>query len=502
MLNTYGELGLELVTAICAFILPRLILSYFGSKYNGITTSISQFIGCVALMKSGIGSVTRASLYQPLAEHDYDRISAVVRATEFFMRKVAMAFLGGILIFAAVYPLVVSKDFDWCFAFSLVLILSISTFGQYYFGLTYQMVIQADQKNYIIALTQIAATVLNTAVSSALIIAGCSIHIVKLGSALVFLLPPLFYSAYAKKHYRIHKHVKADTALISQRWDAFAHQLANFINSNTDVLVITVFLGVGEVSVYTIYYMVCNAVRKIINAFSSGMTAAFGNMIAKNETEVLKKRFSQFELFIYIAATILFTTTALLLVPFVMIYTAGITDADYNRKWFGFLICAAEFFACTKIPYETLTYAAGKFKQTRGGVFIEAGLNIIISVAAVNIIGMEGVVIGTIAAAAFRTFRYNRFISVSIIKRPKLSIVKYMLFSAVSAAVCICFGNYIPITMATDFLTWGGLACITFAMAATVVCAISLVLFHSAFIGLLKTMMTSFCPKSNKKTKG
>ena len=47
VLNTGFELLLEVVTAICSFILPRLILSHFGSAYNGITSSITQFIGCV-----------------------------------------------------------------------------------------------------------------------------------------------------------------------------------------------------------------------------------------------------------------------------------------------------------------------------------------------------------------------------------------------------------------------------------------------------------------------
>lgn len=52
--NTICQLLLEAITAACGLILPRLILSYFGSTYNGIIQSISQFISCIALLKSGI----------------------------------------------------------------------------------------------------------------------------------------------------------------------------------------------------------------------------------------------------------------------------------------------------------------------------------------------------------------------------------------------------------------------------------------------------------------
>ena len=76
--NTFFQLLLEVVTAICGLILPRLILSRFGSAYNGITQSITQFISCVALLKSGIGSVTRAALYKPLAANDSEGISAII----------------------------------------------------------------------------------------------------------------------------------------------------------------------------------------------------------------------------------------------------------------------------------------------------------------------------------------------------------------------------------------------------------------------------------------
>ena len=487
--NTAMEMVLELVVAVCSFILPRLILSHFGSAYNGITQSISQFIGCIALMKSGIGSVTRAALYKPLAENDSVGISEVVNATEGFMRKIALVFAVGIVAFAAAYPLLVSEDFDWFFSFSLVLILSISTFAQYFFGLTYQMVLQADQRNYVLAFVGILSTIGNTVVASVMILAGCSIHVVKLGSAAVFVLPPLFYMIYVRRHYKIDKTVKPNYGLISQRWDAFGHQLANFVNLNTNVILITMFLGVAEVSVYSVYNMVAHAIKKVITAVSSGTTAAFGNMIAKKETTVLHNRFRQFELLVFLLGTFLFTVTAIMIVPFIRVYTAGITDADYHRPVFAILLCVTEILLCAKIPYEQVVFAAGQFKKTRNMAYAEAVVHIVLSVVCVWIMGLEGILVGYIVASAMRVAVYHIYVSRNLIVRPLTAIVPKLLFTAGCFAGCLLISKLLPLHTISGYFQWVVWAVVVSVMTGAVTAVAALVMFRNDTIDVMKMLI-------------
>ena len=86
-INTAFSLLEETVAVVCGFILPRLILVTFGSKYNGLTTSITQFLSCAVLLRSGIGGATRAALYKPLANNNQDELNAIVKATDNFMKK-------------------------------------------------------------------------------------------------------------------------------------------------------------------------------------------------------------------------------------------------------------------------------------------------------------------------------------------------------------------------------------------------------------------------------
>ena len=141
--NTIWGFAYEAIAIVCSFILPRLILASFGSQYNGVTSAISQFLRVISLFQAGIGGVTIAALYRPLVENNTVQISVIIKTTESFLRRVVLIFFGFSLVLACLYPFLVSSAFDWFFTASLVMIMSISTFAQYFFGQTYQFLLKA-----------------------------------------------------------------------------------------------------------------------------------------------------------------------------------------------------------------------------------------------------------------------------------------------------------------------------------------------------------------------
>ncbi|MBR6158890.1 MAG: oligosaccharide flippase family protein [Lachnospiraceae bacterium] len=448
-INTVASFSNEIVSVICGLILPRLILQAFGSSYNGITSSISQFISCISLMRAGLGGVTRAALYKPLAEKNDARISSIVVATERFLRRVALIFLVSVVIFAAIYPLWIVRDFDWLFSFTLVIIIAMSTFIQYYFGLTYQILLIADQKQGITSLARITSVVTNTVLAAILIKLGAGIHLVKLGSTVAFAITPIVVTAYVRKHYRIDRHAEPDMKAINQRWDALGHVVANFVNTNTDIIVLTIFAGIKEVSVYTVYNQVMAAIHKVVTNCTTSFGAAFGNMYAKKEYELMHENLGIFEIIVFSAASVVYSVTVTMIRPFALLYTRGVTDVSYDRELFGIILTLAGLFTCFRIPYYIITTAAGHYKQTRNGAFAEAGMNIIISVAAVVKFGIVGVAVGTLAAATFRSFQYAIYLGKNILKR---SIMRFI--SHVTVTLCICaliftVGKVLPFDDAT-----------------------------------------------------
>lgn len=415
--GTAVSMAYEMVTLICGLILPRLILERFGSAYNGLTASIVQFLSCVSLLKAGISAVTKAALYKPLAEKNTEKVSAVVHAAQGFIRRIAFLFLAALAVFACVYPFLVQGEFNWLFSASLVLILGISTFFQYYFGITYGMLMEADQKIHIVYGIQMITNILNTLFAALLIHLGGGIHMVKLGSALVFSLNPIWLWLYVKRHYDLRKDVPPEYGLIRQRWDAFAQDVAFFIHNNTDMMVLTILSTIREVSVYTVHNFVLVNLRQVVVAFINPFEAAFGDMLARKEMESARQNLRIYETVVFLTTTILYSVAAVMIVPFVMLYTKNVSDANYVRPAFAALMIIAGAFSCYRIPYKTIVDAAGHFRPLRNGAWVEAGLNIGLSVIAVSCWGLVGVALGTVAATVFRATQYAIYLQKTIIHR-------------------------------------------------------------------------------------
>ena len=485
-----STLLLEIVTMVCAFILPRLIMVSFGSEYNGIVSSVSQFLSFITLLRGGIGGVTKAALYKPLLENDVVKISGIVKATENFMRKVCYIFIVFLVAFAAIYPLIIKEEFGWLYTFTLVLILGISTIAQYYFGITYQFLTQADQKQYIYNVLQIGATIVNTALSVVLIRAGLEFRLVKLSTALVFGAIPVLLYFYVHRHYTILKDIPPDTSAINQRWDAFAHQVAAFIHSNTDLVILTVFSDLFQVAIYTVYFMVTNGIKKFVNICSSGIESAIGNLLARKNQDKLSQGIDMYEWLINVVSTSFFTCTAVLIVPFVMVYTRGVTDTDYYQPLLGYLMCIAQFMACVRLPYQNAVEGAGRFKDTRNGAIAEAAINLITTIPLVIYMGCAGAVIGTIAATGFRTVQYAFYASKNIIHRPFGQYIKRMMVSALNIAIVMVpyfvFGVDRRLLIISSYLQWLVYAVAAFALIVLITVIVNWIFYSKTTIMFFK----------------
>lgn len=153
---------------------------------------------------------------------------------------------------------------------------------------------------------------------------------------------------------------------------------------NTDIVLFTLFADVKLVAVYAVYNMVIGSVRAITESFSSGMEAKFGELIAKGRLDRLRRAFWRYQTLIVSVSVVLFSCTAALIVPFVRLYTKGITDADYIQPVFALILLMAEAVNCMMLPCSGLPAAANRFRQTRWGAYGEAAINIILSCALIH----------------------------------------------------------------------------------------------------------------------
>lgn len=485
-----SSLFLQIITVICGFIVPKLIISHYGSATNGLINSITQFLAYITLLQSGFGPVVKSILYKPLANKNNIELANILRASKKFFKNIGYIFIGYLIILCLIYPQIVSNDFDYFFTVSLILIISISTFGEYFIGLTYQLFLEADQKSYIQSNIQIFTTIVNTIVIILLINIQCNIQIVKLISAIIFTLKPILLNHYFKKNYDIKINSTKNDYQIKQKWDGLAQHIAAVIHGNTDVTVITIFLGVTEVSVYSVYMLVVKGVKQLVQSLTAGIDASFGDMYAKNENEKLNISFKKYELIYHTVTTIIFICTTILITPFVSIYTQNITDANYIRPLFAVLITISEFLWGIRLPYSSLTLAVGHFKETRKGAWVEAILNITLSIILVFNFGIIGVAIGTIIAMFIRTIEFMYHTSKYVLKRSIIESLIWIIVIIIEMILCYSLITTSIVMEINNYIEWFKYAVITFCITSIIV-----VLINCMFN--LKTIKKLFLSKTN-----
>lgn len=465
--NTSTSLIYQIVSIVSGLIVPRLILEYYGSEFNGIVSSAVQFMGAIGILTVGLTGAARVSLYKSLAENDTFMTNNVMSAITRYMNKVALALAVYTVILAGIFPYISTTTLPAITVAFVVLSVGVGKFIEQLLGIPYRILLQADQRNYIENVLTTIGCIIYTAVSVLMITHCYSIISVKLMSAFVSLIIMLGIYFYTKSHYRLKKIKNYDKNVLSQRKDAAVHSIANMVHQNSDLIILTLSGDIKLVSVYTVYYFVVGQIKRILESFTGGLEAAFGNMWVKNELVNIKDRFRLYELFIFSFVIIIFSCVVVLILPFVRLYTKNVTDVEYVRPILAYLIVVVESVYCIRQPYVTLVFATGRYKETKNIAVIEALSNVTVSLLLVRKFGIVGVMIGTLCANLIRTIYYIYYTSSQIIERNIWEVVYKVVWTIFTlfAVVFIEMWSIEIIGEITDWGKWIFAGCLNFSIS-------------------------------------
>lgn len=483
--NTFSSLLYQITTIVCGFILPRLILAAFGSDVNGLVNSITQFLGIISFLELGVGAVVQSSLYKPLAEHDEDQVSRVIKSANHFFQTIARILFIYVIMLVIFYPMFAKQDFGHGYTASLIVVISISSFAQYYFGIVNRLLLTADQHGYIQYNAQTVATILNTAMCFALIKLGCGIQMVKLTTSLIYLLQPFMIYLYVRRHYQINRKISYTDEPIKQKWNGIAQHVASVILDGTDIVVLTVFASLSAVSVYSVYFLVVKGVKQLFLSMTNGIQSLMGELWANGEEKELKSLFGWTEWVIHTGTVFVFGVAAITIVSFVQVYTKGITDADYVQPLFAALLVAANAGHCLRLPYNLMILAAGHYKQTQSNYIVAAILNIVISVVAVSRLGLIGVAIGTLIAMCYQTVWMALYDSKNLIKWPIENFLKQVMVDILTIVVMFMATVRMQM-MAVNYMSWVLYAWMVAVISVVIVTTVNMMFYKTNTIRVWK----------------
>lgn len=399
--NMIGGVGGQIFTSILMFVCRTYFIKLLGATYLGVNGLFSNILSMLSLAELGIGPAIVFSMYKPIADNDELHIAKLMNFYKSAYRIVAcvVAVIGLALLPFLDYLI---KDTGGVENLRLIFILILSNTVISYFYAYKGSMLNADQKSYItVIFRNVFAVIQNIAQIIVLIITGNFILYLIVQIITTF-LGNLIQAIYVDKKYPFlvnYKNEKIDKderkAIMKRVQGMMMHKIGGFVLNSTDNLVLSKFVGLVAVGVYSNYLMIINLVKTYVSFFSSSISASVGNLIAKETKEKRYEVFNAIFLAYFWIYALCFIAFWVLFKPF-MIWWLG---NDYLLGNATLFIVLLNFY-CYGVQecINTFTNATGMFWETRYKPIAECIINLGVSIFLASKIGILGVFIGTLVS--------------------------------------------------------------------------------------------------------
>ena len=388
------------INLFLVFFSRKVFIISLGPQLSGVHALFQNLVGFLNITELGILGAVTYSLYIPLREKNYEKINSILLTFKYLYRGVAVViFLAGSLLSLFMNFIIRDKVnlFNIRIYFMLFLFSTVLSYC-----LTYlQVIIIVDQKSYIITkvmgFSKIAKTMLQIAV----------IYYAKwyMGWLLIEIIFSLgtfklcndkILSTYnwidLKGNTKFSELIKENKKIFINTRDLFFHKLGGFVVFETDNLVISAFLSLKAVTIYSNFMLIIVNIVGITTQVFNGIAPSIGDLISEGNNEKSYEVWSELHAFFSLVGVILCFCT----------YELG---NIFVKLWLGkeyllgnltlFLIVVNLYFTVIRLATDSFKSGYGIFMD-RWAPMMEIALNLTFSIILVNVIGVSGVVIGTI----------------------------------------------------------------------------------------------------------
>lgn len=271
---------------------------------------------------------------------DTQSINHIMAATNRYYKKVGTWYLLATAALAIGFPIAVDSELSYFTIFAVVLLSGMAQVVNFFFQGKYRILMQVEGKNYILTNLGTIVNVCTSISKIVLLLQGFDIVALQLMYFAFNIIQILYIWYYIKKEYAwLDLSVTPNYDAISQRNSVMVHQISRLIFQNTDVLVLTFVCGLKTVSVYSMYVMLFGMVSTAVSTINSGISFAMGQAY-NTDKKKFNSLYNAFETYNMALTFSLYCTASLFVLPFLKLYTAGITDVHYVDPLLPYLFVA------------------------------------------------------------------------------------------------------------------------------------------------------------------
>lgn len=400
LINTLFGIFNQVILAILNIIIRKFMIANIGIEYLGVNGLFSNILSLLSLTESGFGMAITYKLYKPISENDEEKMGQLLNFYNQIYNVIAFVIIIiGLLITPFLPSIIKQTSIPMKNIYFYYILFLINSVAGYFLAYKTAFLI-ACQKNYHVLIINTVVTIIMA------IIKIFSITVLKDYICYLFitifntLLVNIVISFFTNKQYPFIRNIKKSQLLSNEKKLIFKdckaimyHKIGAYVLNGTDNILISAFVNITMVGLYSNYLMIINLLNSIISKFFDAIIPAVGDKLA---TEGEKATYEAFKMISFFNFIIQFFCTGMLLSllqPFILFLFGKECLLD---SFTVFLLGINFFFIGMRRPVGTVKNASGVFYQDRYWALVEAIINLVVSIIGVKTIGLPGIFIGTI----------------------------------------------------------------------------------------------------------
>lgn len=478
-----------LIVSLLGIFKLKLFIQVLGNETLGLYQLFSQIMIYVALVDGGLSSAVLYSLYKPHAEGDQKKFNAILAGAYKTFSKIGMIVFTLAALIAFIVPFFIKDStFDYLYIVITFILFSLSNVVGYFF-VPYNCLVEVKEKKYIYNLTTQIGQIVLSITEIIMLILKIKFEYILIMHSIVKLLASLVEAYICKKqfpeinitqkekNYEFKKHINS----------LLFHKINGLVGSNIDTLIISSFLGLNDVAIYSTYNYIINMLKNILGKISTSMTAIVGNFLVKSKDKMYEL-YQEFNSMLFFIAIILCTPLTLAIDDFINIFYEGEIATNFL---IAVSFVAILFTFIIKMNTNMFINAGGLYKETKYCALTDTIVNLILSLTLVHIIGIPGVLIATsfsvfVAEYILKTkVVHNNIFSMS----PKSYYIKNIKFFLIYIVDLIIGYYIINLFTINNILIWFIIFVIYTIINALIILGIFSIMKENKFINRVKILV-------------
>ncbi len=445
--NITFALANRVVSILTSFVNRTLFIYLLGDVALGLNSLFSTVLTVLSLSELGISSAITYHLYKPIGQNDLPRLRELTALYRRCYKVIGIAMLViGLALMPVLDKLVnfpenLEIDVNIYVVYFLVLLRSVLSYLFYGFS---QSIIEANQKQRVISIYTMVASIVTTALIAVGLALTKEYYIFLAIMIVMEIAKNAFLYIYSKNHYdyvtgltnvKVSKQIKR--SVFKDVYSIFVFKVTITIGQSIDSILISIMLGTLIVGYYGNYSMIASYVVAVITMIINSLGGSVGNLVATETKEYSHKVFLKIDFVNFVLMAIVTVCLFQLSNPFISLW---LHDEKYLlNESVVVLLCANNYIISSMNAIYVFRNAFGLFNYGKYN-FLFCGIsNLILSIVMCKYFGIVGVLFATlISYFVISTFPFPYYLYTKGFNRsPRKYVIEMVLRYALLVAIAI-----------------------------------------------------------------